>query len=387
MFYIIDGGPGAGKTLYCVHYLKKHFYKNVYGVLSPKQIEIECVDDQGNQILDEDKSPVFKKVDFRLVSNIDKLKLPHISLKSEIDKAGNIDIYFSKEYQEQLFLTEGPTVFLIDEAQFIFPDTYKVESTFNWIQYHRHYGQTIFFMTQSKFLLPKKMRLCCEFIIRGMGRSKSLLDKHFRYNLLDESDSRLGSENIIGTKELFSLYRSQISKQTHSTRKPFLKTLLIIAIFSTVFISYGYYRITHSLGSSKNQKSSNEVKTNKISSSIDDKTQLNNSSHTSNIVNNNQHQIKYENQQYSKIVSDDNSIDDKAKLVEFERIKISSFINFKKDKPPEIKLLYNGVYTPDNFPYSIEISHGDYYAYVPKQNKEQPLENKSIVSSLSTTKK
>ena len=381
MFYIVDGGPGAGKTLYCVNYLKKHFYHDVYGVLSPKQIEIESLDENGNQILDENKNPVYKKVDFRLVANIDKLKLPHISLKSEIDKAGSVDVYFSKDYQEQLFLSEGPTIFLIDEAQFIFPDTYKIESTFNWIQYHRHYGQTLFFMTQSKFLLPKKMRLCCEFIIRGMGRSKSLLDKHFRYNLLDEADSRLGSEDIVGTEELFSLYRSQISKQTHSTRKPFLKTIVITLVFAALCVSFGSYKLISSMSPHK------ESDKKQLPSATEIKQINKNDSDNKKSISTNHPQPKFENSSKSKIISDDNSITDESNSIEYDRVKISSFINFRKDKSPEIKLLYKGVYTPDNFPYSLEISRGDYYAYVPKQNKEQPLETRPIVSSVSNSKK
>jgi zona occludens toxin (predicted ATPase) len=173
--HIIDGLPGSGKTLYAINHLVKHFFKDLGGILTPS-------------------SP------FRLVSNIDELKLDHERLEDEIKACpGGIKEYFTRAYQEALFLVHGPIVYILDEAQFIFDRKFYDNDVFGWFQYHRHFGQTIYLISQNALNLPKEIQYCCEYIIRALPRSKSFVDKYFRYIFISSDKEKIGSDKVIAS--------------------------------------------------------------------------------------------------------------------------------------------------------------------------------------------
>jgi len=72
-----------------------------------------------------------------------------------------------------------------------------------------------------------------------------------------------------------------------------------------------------------------------------------------------------------------------------DKVKISSFIDFKKSGPPIVRLMYHGVYSPQNFPYPFVKENGVYYAFIPHsdvssgssadlQNSNGPVSNSTL---------
>jgi len=300
---ICDGNPGTGKTLYGVHHLvTTHYDFNASeGMYYPKT-------DQP----------------FVVVTNFEEFALEHESLQDWIAEAGNKDLFFSEAYQEKLFEKHGSIYYLIDEAQKYFPRKYYNEPVFNWFEYHRHFGQQIYLFTQHESKLPKDITCMVEYVIRALPKSRSLWDKYYHYNLMSGRES-LGSERILSNQRLFALYKSQRSTNLQQVKRPFVKTLILTICFVLVVGSFGAWSLFTRL------------------------------------------RPVHASEQTASIVSPKQTYFPTSKSAEttgetevYELVKISSFTVGNK-----ISLLYNGVWSPADFPYSLQKIRGEYYAKIP----------------------
>ncbi len=206
---IILGKPRSGKTYYVVHHLVNTYF-------------------------DESKTGFFKLKskykNIKIVSNIDELKLPHDDLDEWITLAGGVDILFSLDYQKKIHQKYPQIIYLIDEAQFKFPSSYKTTTTFNWLEYHGHLGQDIYFVTHSLISLPRQFYNLAELTMQALPRSTSFLrGKDLRYNVL-ESGEIIDKKIILKKKKIFKLYQSQNSEEVENAGNPFIKYFVAILL-------------------------------------------------------------------------------------------------------------------------------------------------------------
>jgi len=162
-FKLITGLPGSGKSYYAVWYVASTYF-------------------------DRTKSGKFKLKekfkDIKIISNIDALKLPHLSLDDVLKNYNSPAQFFSYSSQEKISKKYPQIVYLIDEAQFFFPARFRDDQVFNWFQLHRHFGQDIYLITQVAKLLPDQINALCEMQIDAVSRSNTLFfgrDLHWNF--------------------------------------------------------------------------------------------------------------------------------------------------------------------------------------------------------------
>lgn len=213
--FVITGNPRSGKSYYSVWYIATKYFNRM-----------------------KDGSFVLKKefADLKIISNIDKLKLPHDSLDTilKFKEYPTPAHFFSYDSQVKISEKYPKLIYLIDEAQFFFPYNFKDIKVFNWIQLHGHFGQDIYFITQSITLLPRQITDLAEYEINALSKSSGIFfGKDLWYNTL--------SKGIIIDKSfklkkqwVFDLYKSENSSSVEKVRNPFLKYFALILI-SLVF--------------------------------------------------------------------------------------------------------------------------------------------------------
>lgn len=324
---IVDGNPGSGKTLYAMtHLLETYFEEVEHGEYIPK-------------------------TEFRLVSNIDGLRLDHVKLGEdcEIECKGDYKAYFQRKKQEEFFERFGQIVYLIDEGQFIFDRKFYDNGVFGWVQYHRHYGQAIYIMTQDAKNLPKEIQFCTEFIVHSLPRSKAIHSRFFYYSLLCDGD-KVGSKKLIADHKVFAQYKSFQAESAEKTARPFLKTLIMVGFFAVVVFSLGIWKMTSGLKpQSKNTTSQQAIKPSALPSSIPAQQQLTPGTIPQALP-------------HTPITP--------VFVPQPKKIKISSFTDIKKSGTI-VKLMYRGVYTLENFPYPFIKQGEQYYAFIPA-DEENP---------------
>ena len=313
---IIDGVPGSGKTLYAVNHLVRNHYQKIYGIYEQK-----------NQ--------------HTVVSNIDGLQIPHEPLDSLISEAGGKDIFFSKDYQEELFNKNGTIIYLIDEAQFLFDRRYYNADVFSWFQYHRHYGQTVYLISQNSKNLPSEIQYCAEYIVRALPRSRSVLNRYFHYTLLSGVDI-VGNDKIAGSKEIFALYQSAKADSSEKTRRPFLKIAAINIAFAMMAIFAGIIYF-------KNQYITNDAVASEQPSQLEDQTY--------------KHHVSVP-QQTTSVETTHN-----GQNLRLQRLNVITTI--EKGRHVQ-KIPYEGVlWETSFFPYQIIVNKGSLYAYLPVIEEEK----------------
>jgi hypothetical protein len=213
MLRIIEGKIGAGKTFYAVHHLISSYY-----------------------VFDKTfKEYLPKSNDFKIITNIRDLKLYHLSLNAEIEKAGSIELFFTFEYQKSL----GRVIYLIDEAQALIDRKFYNKDVFLYFQTHRHLGHDIYLITQDVATLPKELRVLAEYIIQPVARSKRIFNE-FRYNVLvgDDIVSRIVLKM---NKDIFRLYTSQLDKEIERPKRFTLKYIIYFVVI--LGFIYGGFRL------------------------------------------------------------------------------------------------------------------------------------------------
>ena len=226
---IISGVPGSGKTYFAVKHLVDKYCQ-----------------------LDGD-SYKLKTTRVLIVSNIDSLKLPHVSLDDLVNRHG-LKKVFSIDYNKALLSQYSSVIYVIDEAQRYFHRRYYDKDVFYFFQYHRHLGIDIYLIVQDFRSLPREIRSLAEYEIKALRRSSSILGE-FRYNYCVGSDV-IDKKVFKPNKSIFALYSSMMATELEAPkRSPFIKYLplfffpvfLFAYLFYSSFISP--YRHSHSSSS------------------------------------------------------------------------------------------------------------------------------------------
>lgn len=208
-FKLITGLPGSGKSYYAVWYVASTYF-------------------------DRTKSGKFKLKEkfkgIKIISNIEALKLPHLSLDEVLKNYRSPVEFFSYSSQEKISKKYPQIVYLIDEAQFFFPARFRDDGVFNWFQLHRHFGQDIYLITQVSKLLPDAITNLCEMQIDAVPRSNTLFfARDLHYNFLSKGQI-VNKIFKFKRKWVFDLYTSQSSEEIEKPSNPFMKYFALILL-------------------------------------------------------------------------------------------------------------------------------------------------------------
>jgi hypothetical protein len=130
-------------------------------------------------------------------------------------------------------------VYLIDEAQMIFPSTFKNEAVGNWLQWHGHLGQDIFFMTQDLELLPRNFVVLAEDLIKALPRTSVIFSSRTcQYNRINKKGDVNSKFGLRKKKEIFALYKSQSATETEKIAAPMTKMLVAAGVFFVIVTGY-----------------------------------------------------------------------------------------------------------------------------------------------------
>lgn len=236
MITVISGVPGSGKSYYAVNYLYKYVhYDKLYDSfeLSP---------------------------DTLLITNIDNLKLNHISLDDAIKKY-TFEVFFSVSNFEKIRETYKckHIILIIDECQRYFDTKFYDKNILYLFEYHRHIGLDVFFISQNHKNISFRIVNLCEYIIEAQPRSKNVLSQIFTYKYFDLHYNFLRTQRLTTSRLIFKLYQSYSFDEHNKPQKIYRKlafTFLFVVIGIIFTLIYVFPRIV----SSSHSKSKNPVK-------------------------------------------------------------------------------------------------------------------------------
>jgi hypothetical protein len=214
---IITGVPGSGKTNYAVQHLLNSYFQWDEGTDGWKLTEENLL----------------------IISNIDGFPYS-ISLQDEFDKCGGMENFFKYEYQAMIF-PEKKVVYLIDEAQHLFPFTCRNVEMFLYFQKHRHLGHDVYLITQDADLLAKGLRALAEYHIEAQRRSYSLAGE-FRYRFVDPITKDVWKTKVLKRdRRVFAFYRSMETTETEKLKSvPIRQIGICVALFAFLAVAMGY---------------------------------------------------------------------------------------------------------------------------------------------------
>lgn len=215
--YLITGIPGSGKTYYAVNMILTEYFVFSDGTYRMKA----------------------EYGDLQIITNIEDLKLPHISLKDAIAKSGlSFQKFFTEAYQEKISQKYPKIIYLIDECQQYFHPKFYDPDTFFYFDRHRHLGHDIFLITLDRARITKQIYLLVESEIRAVKRSLSFMGE-LKYNIMQGYEV-VGRKVLKPTKKIFDLYKSQSNFETKKVKNPLMKWifLLIIGFPVAVYLFY-----------------------------------------------------------------------------------------------------------------------------------------------------
>jgi len=216
---IIEGVPGSGKTFYAVRHIAKSFFKKTK---------------EGQYVLDKEVT---------LITNIDSFQPDHLCLQDEIKHAGGVANFFSYDYQEKYKEGKDPIIYIIDEAQRLFRKGQRgLEDVYTYFEYHRHWGQDIYLITQNVRKLPPDLVYLSEFIIVAAPRVRSLLGE-FKYKWLSDGEV-IKREGFKPDKGVFALYKSMEAGESEKISNPVMKTvgMVLVTTFCIIFVALWYFK-------------------------------------------------------------------------------------------------------------------------------------------------
>ncbi len=327
---IIDGVPGAGKTYYAV----KHLLKTYFGKDSEGRYEL--------------KKPV------KIITNIDGFLLDHESLNDVVASSGGINKFFSKDFQEKVFEKHGPVIYMIDEAQMIFDRKFYNRDVFSWFEYHRHYGQNIYLITQSVSKLPRDIISLVEYVIRALPRSRSITGKEFRYNHVSGKDI-LKRDIVRIDKKIFEIYKSCSAEEVEKVTNPFMKRAALVICFAFLFFYFGWKFIFNSWGTTNHDEALASVPQ---SQQIDRFIPENRKSSFGS--------VRRRPPSLSNPVNTGQNFDNNSERLIPHKLNYLAVYGRNNSK---IKILFNGRrYSLRTFPYKVEVEENDLIAMIPEQD-------------------
>ncbi|MCI5143938.1 MAG: DUF2075 domain-containing protein [Candidatus Electrothrix sp. AR3] len=221
---IIEGVPGSGKTYYAVKHLAKNYFK--YN----KQIDL-----------------YEKTKECTLITNIDEFKPHHLNLKEEISKAGSIATFFSYKYQEQYKEGKPQIIYIIDEAQRFFRKGDKgLNEVYSYFEYHRHWGQDVYLVTQNARKLPPDLVYLVEYLIKALPRTRSMMGE-FKYHWIS-SGEKIKTETLRPDQGVFALYKSMDIGESEKIKNPVMAKIGKAFLFAFLAAYGGYKFIMHRWG-------------------------------------------------------------------------------------------------------------------------------------------
>jgi hypothetical protein len=216
---LVTGVPGSGKTYLAVDHLVKNYFN--YN----KQIDEYLKKDEKIQI----------------ITNIEGFLLDHLNLDKIIKDAKiTFEIFFSKNYQEKIHKKYPQIIYIIDECQQYFHRKFYNKDVSYYFEYHRHFGDDIYLISQDKRKIALDIGILAENEIRAVKRSFSLLGE-FKYNII--SDGIISDRKILKPdKKIFSLYTSAFAKEKEKIKRPWLIYIGIplILLPITIFALYNH---------------------------------------------------------------------------------------------------------------------------------------------------
>lgn len=216
---IIEGVPGSGKSFYAVHHVAKIYFKYNKGLDLYEQVK-----------------------DCTIITNIDSFKPRHLNLKKEISDAGSVAKFFSYDYQEQYKEGKPPLVYIIDEAQRFFRKGDKgLNDVYSYFEYHRHWGQDIYLVTQNVRKLPPDIVYLPEYVIKALPRVRSMMGE-FKYHWISEREV-IKRESVRPDQAVFALYKSMDVTEQEKIKNPVMVTVGKALLFSVVVLYGGYHYI------------------------------------------------------------------------------------------------------------------------------------------------
>lgn len=244
---IIQGVPRSGKSFYAVRHLAKHYFKKdketgIYDLCR------ECV----------------------IITNVDGFKPDHVDLKKEIKEAGRlarealldsglsdrdrkyaldkldpVAEFFSYDYQEKYKEGKPPLVYVIDEAQRLFRKgmdrALKERDAFGYFEYHGHWGQEVYLITQNQNKLPPDLVHLTEYIISAYPRSRTI-GIGMKYDWVSGRDV-IKTETLFPDQGVFALYRSMETAESEKVTNPMLPKIgmALLASFAVCYAGYRYF--------------------------------------------------------------------------------------------------------------------------------------------------
>jgi len=210
----IHGPPGSGKTYYAVNHLLSEYF---------------TYDKENDRYIKKDKN-------LKIVTNIDEFAPDHYSLVDWIHHAGGVENFFSYATQEKVHKKHSSLIYMIDEAHMYFPSNFKNNEVIKWLSYHRHWGQTIYIMSQAYSMLPRQITDMVELNVKALPASTTLLGgRDLKYNIMSGREI-VDRKALIKNKRIFAQYRSQFSNAKEKTKNPLIKYIVGCALITLLLI-------------------------------------------------------------------------------------------------------------------------------------------------------
>jgi len=218
---LITGVPGSGKTCLALKLLTDLYFN---------------YSSQHDQFF---LKPEFQ--DITIISNIDGLKLEHISLE-HILTATKLDFYsfFNYEYQEKISKKYPKIIYVLDECQiYLSPKRLKNLDTIIYFDKHRHLDHEIFLITQDFKKIHIEINTLAETEFRLTKRSFSVFGE-FRY-LCKSSGEVFDQKSFKPPKHIFRIYKSFTSNQNQIKHKNIARKYILVPVFLFLISGFIFY--------------------------------------------------------------------------------------------------------------------------------------------------
>lgn len=245
MIHVITGIPGSGKTCLALKIFTDEFYH-----------------------YDKKNDQFYMKKEHEgltLITNIDGLKLPHISLDKAIsDSNMTYETFFTVDFQKRISSKYKRIIYIIDECQRYFSKALKNRDTIFYFDYHRHLGHDIYLITQDVIKIHREILAHHEFEYRLTKKAFSVAGE-FRY-LIKSSGDIMDRKTFRPPKHIFRLYKSFQAPTSIKTKNQFRKYIIVPLIITLIAGYFLFNRVTEKSAHAKSQQAKLTNKSNEKTS-------------------------------------------------------------------------------------------------------------------------